>query len=141
MNLIELSRAPHQLRLGGMAPVLETRLSQAQAEAMAPIDLISRLASDEVTRRTDRLLERRRNQARFRDPDRTLDNFDFTFHPKMNRSLVFDLATGAFINKREHVLFSRPRRNRQKPPGASYQSGRHSARFQSAVPRNTHLAR
>ena len=41
MNLIELQRALGQLRLGGMAAVLETRLRQAQAEAMAPIDLIS----------------------------------------------------------------------------------------------------
>jgi DNA replication protein DnaC len=32
-------------------------------------------------------------------------NFDFTFNPKMNRSLVFDLATGAFIQRREDALF------------------------------------
>ena len=41
MNLIELQRALGQLRLGGMATVLETRLRQAQAEPMAPMDLIS----------------------------------------------------------------------------------------------------
>jgi len=51
-----------------MAAVLETRLQQAQAEAMAPIDLIACLISDELTRRGDRLLERRRTQASFRDP-------------------------------------------------------------------------
>jgi len=34
MNLIELNRALKQLRLGGMAEVLETRLHQAQAENM-----------------------------------------------------------------------------------------------------------
>src|SRR5713226_9785562 len=39
---------------------------------------------------------------------RTLDNFDFTFSPKMNRSLVFDLATCAFIGKREDALFLGP---------------------------------
>ena len=49
MNLIELQRALRQLRLGGVAAVLETRLHQAQAEAMAPIDLISCLVSDELT--------------------------------------------------------------------------------------------
>jgi DNA replication protein DnaC len=108
MNLIELQRALGQLRLGGIAAVLETRLHQAQAEAMAPIDLISCLVSDELTRRCDRLLERRRKQAAFRDPQRTLDNFDFTFNPKMNRSLVFDLATCAFIGKREDALFLGP---------------------------------
>jgi hypothetical protein len=65
---------------------------------MAPIDLISCLVSDELTRRADRLLDRRRKQAGFRDPDRTLDNFDFSFNAKINRSLVFDLATGTFIS-------------------------------------------
>jgi DNA replication protein DnaC len=108
MNLIELERALRQLRLGGIADVLETRLRQAQAEPMAPIDLLSCLISDELTRRADRLLDRRRKQAGFRDPDRSLDNFDFTFNPKMNRSMVFDLATAAFINKREDALFLGP---------------------------------
>jgi DNA replication protein DnaC len=91
-----------------MATVLETRLHQAQAETMAPVDLISCLVNDELSRRSDRLLERRRKQAAFRDPHQTLDNFDFTFNPKMNRSLVFDLATGAFIDRREDGLFLGP---------------------------------
>ena len=102
MNLIELNRALRQLRLGGIAAVLELRLHQAQVESMAPIDLISCLVSDELTRRGDRLLERRRKQAQFRD------NFDFTFNPKMNRSLVFDLATSAFIARHEDSLFVGP---------------------------------
>jgi hypothetical protein len=70
---------------------------------MAPIDLISCLISDELSRRSERLLDRRRKQAEFRDAHKTLDQFDFNFNPKMNRSLVFDLATnrnfaaGAFL--------------------------------------------
>jgi len=108
MNLIELQRSLRQLRLGGIAAVLETRLRQAQAETMAPIDLISCRVSDELTRRSERLLDRRRKQAEFRDPQRSLDNFDFTFTPKMNRSLDFDLATCAFIEKREDALFLGP---------------------------------
>jgi DNA replication protein DnaC len=71
---------------------------------LAPIDLIACLVSDELTRRSDRLLERRRKEAGFRDANRTLDNFDFTFNPKMNRSLVFNLATCRFIDKREDAL-------------------------------------
>ena len=108
MNIPELQRALRQLRLGGMAAVLATRLQQAQAEPMAPIDLISCLLSDELTRRADRLLERRRKQAGFRDANRSLDSFDFTFNATMNRSLVFDLATCGFIAKREDVLFLGP---------------------------------
>src|ERR1700704_2176786 len=101
MTLIELQRALKQLRLGGIAVVLETRLHQAQAEPMAPIDLISFRVSDELPRRSDRLLERRRKDAQFRDPQVSLDNFDFGFNKKMNRSLVFDLATADFIARHE----------------------------------------
>ena len=108
MNLIELNHALKQLRLGGIAAVLETRLLQAQAQSMAPIDLISCLISDELSRRSNRLLERRQKQAQFRDPQKTLDNFDFTFNKKLNRSLVFDLATAGFIAKHEDALFLGP---------------------------------
>jgi len=53
-------------------------------------------------------LERRRKQAEFRDPQKTLDNFDFNFNKKMNRSLVFDLATARFVERREDALFLGP---------------------------------
>ena len=52
MNLIELNPALRQLRLGGIAALLEMRLHQAQVESMAPIDLISCLVSDELTARS-----------------------------------------------------------------------------------------
>ena len=51
MNVIELERSLRQLRLGGMAAVLETRLHQAQTEPMAPIDFLACLVSDELTKR------------------------------------------------------------------------------------------
>jgi DNA replication protein DnaC len=108
LNLTELRNALRQLRLGGIASVLETRLLQAQTEAMPPLDLLSMLVNDELTRRGDRLLERRRKEAAFRDPDRTLDRFDFSFNPKINRSVIFELATARFIERREDVLFLGP---------------------------------
>ena len=71
-------------------------------------DFISCLVCDELTRRSERLLERRRKQAQFRDPQKTLDNFDFNFNKKMNRSLVFDLATATFVAHHEDALFLGP---------------------------------
>jgi DNA replication protein DnaC len=108
MNLVEVDRALRKLRLSGMADVLETRLRQAQSEKLAPLDLVATLVSDELQRRQDRLFERRHKQARFRDPDRSLDRFDFDFNKKMNRALVYELATARFIEKREDVLFLGP---------------------------------
>ena len=108
MNLVELDHALRKLRLSGMADVLETRLRQAQAERMAPLDLVSALVSDELLRRQDRLFDRRLKQAHFRDSDRGLDSFDFDFNKKMNRVLVYDLATARFVAQREDVLFLGP---------------------------------
>ena len=108
MNLVELDHALRKLRLSGMADVLETRLRQAQAERMAPLDLVSALVSDELLRRQDRLFDRRLKQAHFRDSDRGLDSFDFDFNKKMNRTLLYDLATARFIAQREDVLFLGP---------------------------------
>jgi DNA replication protein DnaC len=108
MNLVELQRALRQLRLGGMAAVLEPRLLEAQSERVTPIDFISTLVSDELTRRSDRLLERRTKDAEFRDSDKTVDTFDLDFNKKMNRRLVYELAGGQFINRREDVLFLGP---------------------------------
>ena len=104
MNLVELDQALRKLRLSGMADVLDTRLQQAQVEQMAPIDLVAALVSDELQRRQDRLLARRHKQARFRDPDRSLDSFDFAFNKKINRALVFELATARFVAQREDAL-------------------------------------
>ena len=108
MNLVEVDRALRKLRLSGMADVLETRLRQAQSEKMAPLDTVSTLVSDELLRRQDRLFERRTKKARFRDPDRSLDSFDFSFNKKMNRALVHDLATARFVAQREDVLLLGP---------------------------------
>jgi len=108
MNVIELDRALRKLRLSGMAGTLETRLVQAQAEKMAPLDLVSLLVSDELVRREDRLLERRVKQAGFRDVGKSLDNFDFDFNKKMDRRLVFELATGRFVAQHEDGLFLGP---------------------------------
>lgn len=108
MNIPELSRALRQLRLGGIAATLEMRLKQAQSERMVHLDFLSTLVQDELTRRSDRLLERRRKQATFRDANKTLDTFDFDFNKKMDRHLIFELANGRFITQREDALFLGP---------------------------------
>jgi DNA replication protein DnaC len=108
VNLVELDRSLRQLRLSGMAATLETRLLQAQAEKTAPIDLVSALVNDELVRRKDRLLERRIKQAGFRDSGKTLDSFDFDFNKKMDRALLFELASGRFVTQHEDALFLGP---------------------------------
>ena len=108
MNLLELQRALRHLRCSGMATSLEPRLLEAQTERLAPLDFLARLVGDELLRRQDRLLDRRIKQAGFRDAGKTLDTFDFDFNKKMNRRLVFELASGRFVTQHEDALFLGP---------------------------------
>jgi DNA replication protein DnaC len=108
VNTLELGRALKQLRLSGMADVLDTRLVQAQADRMVHLDFLSVLVGDELQRRQDRLLAKRIKEASFRDAGRTLDSFDFDFNKKMNRKLVFELATARFVSQHEDALFLGP---------------------------------
>ena len=128
MNLVELDQALRKLRLSGMADVIETRLLQAQTEQMAPIDLLAALVSDELQRREDRLLARRHKQARFRDPDRSLDGFDFAFEPlaKLLGSRLGSVLRFSGVNThcsgfRLCVLVLKDRRQarRRKPRGST----------------------
>jgi DNA replication protein DnaC len=108
MNLVEITRAMRQLRISGMAATLEPRILQAQAEKWALLDFVSSLVQDELTRRQDRFVERRIKTAQFRDHGKTLDNFDFDFNRQMDRRLIFELAAGHFVSRREDGLFLGP---------------------------------
>ena len=108
MTTEELERALRQLRLGSMARVLASRLVEARSSKLDHITFLANLVRDELDQRSSRRAERRMKLANFRDPDRTLDGFDFDFNKKMNRKLVFELATGAFVDRKEDVLFLGP---------------------------------
>lgn len=108
MQLPELLRTFRQLGLSGIADTLESRLVQAQADQLALADFLALLLHDELTRRADRLLARRLKEAQFRDADKTLDGFDFAFNKKMDRRLVFELATGRFLIPHEDAVFLGP---------------------------------
>jgi DNA replication protein DnaC len=98
----ELDRALRQLRLGGMAEVLTVRAQQARAESLGPLDFLGLLVHDELQRRRDRLVDRRVKHAMFRD-SKTLDTFNWNFNP-IDRALIFELATGRFIEQHDDVL-------------------------------------
>ena len=109
MNLVELDRALRKLRLSGMADVLETRLRQAQTEQLAPLDLVvdARRPTNCCGAKTG-CSSAATSRRGFRDPDRSLDSFDFDFNKKMNRALIYDLATARFVAQREDALFLGP---------------------------------
>jgi DNA replication protein DnaC len=86
-----------------MAQVLDVRLQQAIQGRLSHGEFFEMMIDDELNRRRDRLLERRLRQAQF--PERkTLQEFNFSFNPSINRAQIFDLATCRFLEQRRGWL-------------------------------------
>jgi DNA replication protein DnaC len=101
MNLVELDRALRQLRLSGMAAVLEARLRHAQSEKITPIDHVSmRCPTSSCVGRIGSSSAGTNRRASVIPNERSLDTFDFDFNKKMNRALIHERATGRFIAQR-----------------------------------------
>lgn len=95
------------IRLSGMANTLPTRLQEARANDLPHLDFLSLLVDDELTKRKDNLLNRRLKAARFPEL-KTLDDFDFSFNPGINKRQILDLASCSFVHKTQGVLIVGP---------------------------------
>jgi DNA replication protein DnaC len=100
----ELMRLLKKLKLSGVLQTLELRTRQAADDDVAHVDFLFRLLSDEVERRDGKQLEQRMRRASF-EGHRTLEDFDFTFNPKVPKAKIIDLATCGFVERKENVLF------------------------------------
>ena len=124
-----LKQHAQTLHLSGLLESLELRLQEAQANRLPYAQFLELLFQDEINVRHQRLISRRQKLADFRDI-RSLDNFDFSFNPGINRAQIYELAAGHFVAQRRDVLQCRPSRGRQEPSGA----GRRSRSAQSRLP-------
>jgi DNA replication protein DnaC len=95
------------LRLSGILDTLDVRTRQAIDEQWSYGDFLERLLEDEVERRQQKQLALRLRRATVAS-DKTLETFDFTFNPTINRQRLYDLATGNFIRERRNVLLCGP---------------------------------
>lgn len=96
-----------RLRLSGMAYTLDSRCSQAVSGGLSPLEFLALLLDDEIERRSNSSLKLKLAQSGL-DASKTLGHFDFSAAPQLNRSLVMELATCAFIAKAENLLLCGP---------------------------------
>lgn len=95
------------LKLSGMLLTLDTRAAQAAQSQLTPTEFLALLLDDELERRDQGRLKRRVTEAGV-DPAKTLAQFDFAAVPSLNRTLVFDLASCAFVARAQNVLLCGP---------------------------------
>ncbi len=96
-----------QLRLSGILDSLESRNRQAIEEKLSYLDFLAAIIQDEIARRTQKKLASALRRANFRN-QKTLEEFDFTFNPNINRSLIVELASCRFMEEKVCVLIVGP---------------------------------
>jgi len=103
----QLESKLHSLKLSGMAEALSIRNQEAISSQLAYTDFLELLLEDELNKRRDRLFSRRLKQAHIPEM-KSLENFDWSFNPKLPKPLIFDLGTARFVNHYGGVLLLGP---------------------------------
>lgn len=96
-----------ELRMSGVLDSLEARNRQAIEEKMSYTEFLALIVQDEIARRAHKKLELALRRANFRN-QKTLEEFDFSFNPYINRALITDLSTCRFMDEKVSVFIMGP---------------------------------
>ena len=103
----QLVQTARKLRLSGLLSSLEMRLQEASTHALPHDQFLELIFQDELNTRGQRLIEKRRKDACFRD-SKTLEDFDWAFNTALKRPLIYQLASCAFVREHRDLLFLGP---------------------------------
>lgn len=92
------------LGLDVLREALEQELANPATE-LQRLEWLWKILEPQVRTRIERRIERKIKTARF-PARKTLDTFDFAFQPKLDKSLIMELATLRFIDKGVNVLLA-----------------------------------
>ena len=95
------------LRLPAMAEMLDSYAKQAASSSMSYVDFLGGLVSEEVSRKEQRSVQNRIKSARF-PVLKSLDDFDYSFQPSIDKKKVEELSNLRFIDNKENILFLGP---------------------------------
>lgn len=103
----ELALQLRKLKLSGILDTLELRILESQTNQLDYKTFISLLLQDELEARQGRKIQKLIKKARF-GLEQTLENFDFSLAPHLNKTLIRELATTTFIRRAEGIILVGP---------------------------------
>jgi DNA replication protein DnaC len=107
MSMNEMEKALKQLRLSGIRATLETRIVESQSSNLTFLETLSLILQDELDRRRSRLLERRYQLSGLEE--RTgLNDFDWSYNPKIPKRTCFELTTLKFVREGDNAIVIGP---------------------------------
>jgi len=106
-QLVRIGEHLQRLKLFRVQERLDTLLQEASAQELPYSDFLDRLLTEEVTAKEEKHVTMRTAMARF--PYRkTLETFDFSFQPSVDRKKLQELATCRFLEHGDNLVFLGP---------------------------------
>jgi DNA replication protein DnaC len=103
----EINALLKQLKLSHIIDYLPQRNRDAIEKKLAYPEFLALLVQDELLGRESNKFKSRIKRAGIRS-DKTLENFDFNFNPKINQAQIQELASCRFIKEKSPVLIVGP---------------------------------
>lgn len=102
MNSIK--RKLSDFKLSGIAKTLDSRNQYAVENQLSYMDFFSLLLEDEGANRRSNSYVKRFHKSRL-DSSKTVDSYDFTYQPELNKKEIIDIGSCRFITERRNVIF------------------------------------
>lgn len=99
-----LLRKLTDLHFSGIIKTFDMRVEQAAKESMSYMEFLEVLINDENLNRARNRHTKFMNQAKF-PQHKTLEEFNFSWQPCLNRQEIYSMGTCEFIRRKENIAF------------------------------------
>ncbi len=96
-----------RLKLNRIQEILPEMINAAQAKQLSYLDMLDQLFSEEVNIKEDRRLKSALKTAGL-PYEKTIEEYDFSFHPNLDKLTVMNLFDLSFIQQKENVILLGP---------------------------------
>ncbi|AEA33370.1 IS21-like element helper ATPase IstB [Hippea maritima] len=103
-DMKNIERRLKEFKLSGIAKTLEARNRYAIDNNLTYIDFLKLLLEDEYINRQSNSFRKRLTKSKL-DTTKTLDSYDFTYQPKLNKKELLDIASCRFIEEKKNIIF------------------------------------
>ena len=104
MSIQNLKQELRTFKLSGMFNSVEERINYANDNSLSYLEFLQILCEDENNSRRDNSYKKRYNKARL-PSYKTIEDFDFTFQPSIEKRLINDACTCQFIKDKKNIIF------------------------------------
>jgi len=102
-NIVSLEGKLRYLRMSAIQQSLETRNQYALEHQLSYLEFFELLVEDECARRKSNAYNQRLSKSKLK-ANKTLDYYDFTFQPELDKKQIQDLMGCRFIDQQQNII-------------------------------------